>query len=106
MFCKALAILLVGSWVFLSAIDMLEDLDLANNLKIHASERSDFAGFGRAAHFANNVVENGTRHIVTPETGLFIPRAGDNLGLELREKEVKTRKNNLKIYKLHSTFLN
>jgi hypothetical protein len=102
---KALAILLVGCWVVLSSIDMLEDLDLSNYLKIHATERSDFVGFGRAARVANNIVENGTRHIAGAEAGLMIFPAWENVGFQPYDKEARTPKRNLKIYKFHSAFL-
>jgi hypothetical protein len=102
---KFLAILLVASWFVLSAIDMLEDLDLANYLKVQAAESPDLAGFGRAANVANNIVENGTRHIAGADVTLIIPPARGNIGFQPHDKEAKTPKKNLKIYKLRSAFL-
>jgi hypothetical protein len=105
MFRKAFAILLVGSWVLLSAIDMLEDLDLGAYPKIHASGKSGFPGFGRAAKGANNVVENGSRHIVIAAACLIAPIAGENVGFRPCEKQPKTSQQSLKMYKLHKAFL-
>jgi hypothetical protein len=105
MFRKALAILLVASWVVLSAVDVLEDLNLGDYPEIHASGKSGFPGFGRATKSVNNVVENGSRHIVIAAAGLLAPTAGENVGFRPCEKEAKTPKKNLKMYKLHKAFL-
>ena len=105
MFRKGLAILIVGSWVFLSAIDVLEDLDLANYLKIHAGARSDFSRFARGVNLANNLIENGTRHIAGADVSVIIPSARQNVGFQSHTKEAETPKKNLKIYKLSRTFL-
>lgn len=105
MFRKALAILLVGSWVLLSAIDLLEDLDLANHIKIHTAKSSDFAGFGRTANVANNLVENGTRHIAGADLSLSLPPTGQTVRLQLYGKEAKRPKKNLKLYKLRHALL-
>ena len=105
MFRRALALLLVTSWAVLSAVDVLEDLNLGAYPEVHASEKSGFPGFGRAAQSANNIVENGSRHIVNPAAGLIAPTAGDNVGFRPCEKEAKTLKKNLRIYKLHKAFL-
>lgn len=102
---KALAILIVGTWVFLSAIDMLEDLDLANYLKIHVGERADLARLGRGANLANNLVENATRHIAGADVSVVIPAARANAGFQSHTKEAETPKKNLKIYKLSRAFL-
>jgi hypothetical protein len=104
MFRKALAILIVGSWVFLSAIDMLEDLDLANYLKIQAGARFDSSRFARGANLANNLVENGTRHIGRADVSVIIPSALENVGFQSHTKEAETPKKNLKIYKLSRAF--
>ena len=105
MFRKALAIFLVGSWVVLSAVDVLEDLNLGAYPKIHASGKSGFPDFGRPTKNANNVVENGSRHIVTAAAGLIGPTAEENVGFRPCEKEAKTPKKNHKMYKLHKAFL-
>jgi hypothetical protein len=105
MFRRALAILLVTSWAILSAVDVLEDLNLGASPKIHASGKSGFPGFGRAAQSANNIVENGSRHIVNAALGLIAPTARDNVGFRPCEQEAKTPKKNLKMYKLHKAFL-
>jgi hypothetical protein len=102
---KFLSILLVASWFVLSAIDMLEDLDLANYLKVQAAESPGFAGFGRTANVANNIVENGTRHIAGAEVSLIIPPAWENVGFQPHDNEARTPRKNLKIYKLRSAFL-
>lgn len=102
---KILAVLLVGSWIVLSAIDMLEDLDLANYVKIRAAKSSDFAGFRRATNVANNTVENGTRHIASAEVSLINPSPSENVGFQPHDKEASTPKNHLKLYKLDSAFL-
>jgi hypothetical protein len=105
MFRKALSILLVSSWVILSAVDMLEDLNLGAYPKIHATGKSGFPGFGQATKSANNMVENGSRHIVIAAAGLIAPTTGENVGVRPWEKEAKTSHKNLKIYKLHKAFL-
>jgi len=105
MFRKALAILLVASWVVLSAVDVLEDLNLGAYPKIHASGKSGFPGFGQGTKSAKNVVENGIRHIVIAGASLIAPTAGENVGFRPCEKEAKTPEKNLKLYKLHKAFL-
>lgn len=105
MFRKPLAILLVGAWVVLSAVDMLEDLDLGAYPKIQTTDPSGFPHFGRHTQITNNIVENGTRHIVTAAAGLIAPTAGENVGFRPCEKEAKTSQKNLKIYKLYKAFL-
>jgi hypothetical protein len=105
MFRKAVAILLVTSWAVLSAVDVLEDLNLGADLEIHASGKSGFPGFGRAAQSVNNIVENGSRHIVNAPPGLIAPTAEDNVGFRPGEKEAKTLKKHLRMYKLHKAFL-
>lgn len=99
---KALIILLVGSWILFSAVDLLEDLDFGAYPKIHASGHY---AFGRTAQSANNIVENGTSHIATAVADLITPAARANTRLRPGEKEKKTPKKDLKIYKLHSAFL-
>ncbi len=100
---KVLAVVVVGSWVALSAIDMLEDLDLASYLKIHTAENSEFAGFGPGAA-ANNAVENGARHVPAREVNLISASPNENFGFRPHDKEAKGSKN-LKIYKLDRAFL-
>lgn len=104
MFRRTLAILLVTSWAVLSAVDVLEDLNLGASPKIHTSGKSGFPGFGRPAQSANNIVENGSRHIVNAAPGLITPTSGDNVGFRPCEQEAKTPKKNLKVYKLHKAF--
>ncbi|MGH7831137.1 MAG: hypothetical protein ACREP8_13285 [Candidatus Binatia bacterium] len=104
MFRKALAILLVASWVVLSAIDVLEDLNLGAYSKIHAGGKSGFPGFGQDTKSTNNIVENGSRHILIA-AGLIAPTAGKNVGFRPCEQKAKTSKKNLKVYKLHKAFL-
>jgi hypothetical protein len=104
MFRRALALLLVTSWVVLSAVDVLEDLNLGGYPEIQAGGKSEFPGFGQAPQSANNIVENGSRHIVIA-AWLFAPTAGENVGFRPCKQEAKTPKKNLKVYKLHKAFL-
>jgi hypothetical protein len=104
-FRKALAILLVGSWIVLSSIDVLEDLDLGAYPKIQTTDTSGFPHFGRHIQIANNVVENGNRHIVAAAVVLIAATVVENVGFRPWEKQAKTSQKNFKIYKLHKAFL-
>ena len=101
---KALAILLVASWLVFAAFDLLEDLDLAAYFEVYAAERSALPGFGQPIKVANNTLENGSRMPIG-EIGLVTPPARENVAFQPYDKEAKTTKKNLKIYKLHSAFL-
>ena len=58
MFRKQVAVLLVLSWIALSAFDVLEDLDVPDQTEAHSSEQPLPAGSGQIARVANNIVES------------------------------------------------
>lgn len=105
MFRKALSILLVSSWVVLSAVDVLEDLNLGAFPKIHTAAKSGFPGFGQATKSANNAVENGSRHLVVAGAAVIAPTTAENVSLRPWDKEARTSQKKLKIYKLHKVFI-
>jgi hypothetical protein len=70
---KAVVILLAGSWLFLSAIDTLEDFAFPGEVKVHAGKRPDFVGFGRTAKAVYNLVRHGSRRIVAADANAFAP---------------------------------
>lgn len=92
---KSLAIFLVLSWVALSAIDLLEDLHLGASPKIHAAEGSGSPG---------SAVENES-HGVAARIDSVSPHSRNNAGFLTNNEQTKTRKKNLKIYKLHAVFV-
>jgi hypothetical protein len=57
---KALAGLLIFSWIVLSGFDVLEDLDLPDQVEIRDSNEAPLPGNGSAGLLARNIVETAT----------------------------------------------
>jgi hypothetical protein len=55
---KALAGLLVLSWVLLSGLDVLEDLDFSNQVKLHRSTKAAGSSVGQVSRLTNNIIES------------------------------------------------
>ena len=55
---KAMAILLVFSWITLSGFDVVEDLDLPDQIEFQSSTDSPITGNGSAGILASNIVES------------------------------------------------
>jgi hypothetical protein len=66
---RALAVLLVLSWVILSGFDVLEDLDPFGQIEFHSSAGPSTHGVGHTISLANNIIESADhsrpRHSVT-----------------------------------------
>lgn len=55
---RLLALLLVVSWVFFSALDLYEDLDFSDEAQIYGGRNAAHPGIGQAGRWANNMVES------------------------------------------------
>jgi len=97
-----LAVLLVFSWVTLSAFDVLEDLEVLVPLEIHSGapiEEDSPPDAARTGQLANNILEWGNR-IEGPYNALFeLP------SFELPVLIQETSRYVAKLHKLHCVFL-
>jgi hypothetical protein len=59
MLSKPLTVLLVLLWMLLSGLDLLADLDLANETEFHSSADVPVPGFEHIGKLVNNIVESG-----------------------------------------------
>ncbi|MPZ76566.1 MAG: hypothetical protein GEU77_08575 [Deltaproteobacteria bacterium] len=55
---KFLALLLILSWICLSGIDVLEDLDLAGPVELYNSAENPFVTHGQTGRPTHNIVES------------------------------------------------
>jgi hypothetical protein len=60
MFRKALSVLLVFSWIVLSGLDVVEDLDLPDQIEFQNSTKAASRGNGPSGPLARNIVESAT----------------------------------------------
>jgi hypothetical protein len=58
---KALAAVLVISWVVLAGIDLLEDLDVPIQAGLHNRAGGASSNFGQGANLADNIIESAHR---------------------------------------------
>jgi hypothetical protein len=96
---KALAGLLVLSWVLLSGLDVLEDLDFSNLVKLHRSTKAAGSSIGQVSRFANNIIESAYHSDAYYETVLkrFIAQQSAAAYTAIHKKS--------KLHKLHRVFL-
>lgn len=96
---KALAGLLVISWVLLSGLDVLEDLDFSNEVKLHRSTKAVGSSVGHVSRGANNIVETAYRSETDDEAVLsqFIAQQSVARHTAILKKS--------KLHKLHRVFL-
>jgi hypothetical protein len=98
---KPLAILLILSWVVLSGLDLLEDLEFETNSRVHvgSSDKSSPPYSGHQVSLVNNIVESAQSETLS-QLSLFelIPShaSGDSLSSFHKVSE---------LYKLHRVFL-
>ena len=58
---RAISVVLVFSWIVLSGIDVLEDLDLPDRIEFQCSSKTTLPGVGSGAPLARNIVESATQ---------------------------------------------
>src|SRR4029434_5104991 len=61
MYRKSLAVLLVFSWVILSGLDLLEDLDVQLDAGVHSPLEGPLPNGGSGINVVNNIVESADR---------------------------------------------
>jgi len=96
---KALAVLLIVSWVVLATVDLLEDIDCHIQAGLHSRAGVPVAKFGQGVNLVNNIVECADR-----------PRVYDTELLEVASASVATNvtslsKKAISLHKLHRVFL-
>jgi len=96
---KALAILLVFSWVILSRFDLLEDFDFPIQNGVHNPPENSLPNGGPGVDLVNNILESGDRTRFS-HVGLFaLPVLDSPVDAPTVSKKVS------KIHKLHRIFL-
>lgn len=98
MFLKALAVLLILSWITLSGFDVLEDLG-SSVLEIHESTDANPQGLAKRIQLANNIIELAD-HSKTDRSAVF-EKPLVQLPLESPSVSPKT----LRLHKFHRVFL-
>jgi hypothetical protein len=97
---RALAVLLVLSWVILSGVDLLEDLDPFGQIRLHRSAGRSTPGVGHTiGSLTNNIVES---------AGHSRPRCWVTLDQPTVHQSVDVHvvvQRSSKLHKLHHTFL-
>jgi hypothetical protein len=102
MFPKALAILVVFSWIVVSSYDLLEDLDFSVHSKVKSSKTIP-PNTGTLAKLTNDSLEHSSQPLTSPAGSL-----GPGLyavALRLYQNEFQICKKDLRLHKLHCTFL-
>jgi hypothetical protein len=97
---KALAVLLVFSWVILSGFDLLEDFDLPIQIGVHQPLGNSPPSGGPGVDLVNNLLESGDRTRFS-HTGLFALL----LVFDSSVDGSKVSKKVSKIHKLHRVFM-
>jgi hypothetical protein len=106
MLCKAVAILLAGSWLFLSVIDTLEDFAFPGEIKLHAGKRNDFTGFGRAGKAVYNLVQHGGRRIVAADASAITPMlSAGPVSDDLGGQQIRRKPPPVLNHKLHNVLI-
>lgn len=96
---KPLAILLVFSWVILSGLDLLEDLDVQLDAGVHSPFEGSLPNVGSGLNIVNNIVESAD-HIQPFYAELF-----EFLAVHLSDDTALSFKKASRIHKLHRVFL-
>lgn len=96
---KALAVLLVFSWVILSGFDLLEDLDLPTQAGIQSPSGGSPPNSGPGVDLVNNILESGDRMRLSYARLFELP------AVELPIDAPTFCKKASKIHKLHRVFL-
>lgn len=96
---KALAVLLVFSWVILSGFDLLEDFDFPVQVGVHSPVEGSLPNVAPGVNSVNNLLESGDRPRLS-YAGLFeVPIVHLSVGGPLVSKRI------VKIHKFHRIFL-
>lgn len=96
---KTLAVLLIVSWVILSGLDLLEDLDFPIQIGVHSPLEDSVPNVGWGVNLVNNLVESGDRPRPS-YAGLF-----ERPAVDLPVDAPTVSKKVSKIHKLHCVFL-
>jgi hypothetical protein len=96
---KALAVLLVLSWIILSGVDLIEDLDLPDQIALSKCRAAALPGTPWSCRLVNNIVESantssGRDPVFVYEPVVHAPFAA-----------VPVSHSKLKLHKLHAIFL-
>jgi hypothetical protein len=99
---KLLAVLLIGGWVILSAIDLVEDLiEISGHVVVSSASAQDGSTgkFGGWGPLANNIVESATR---TPSVHVSV---GSYTAIEFDPASVSDFPRCYQLYKFYRVFL-
>jgi hypothetical protein len=96
---KALAVLLVFSWVILSGFDLLEDFDLPIQIGVHQPLGNSPPSGGPGVDLVNNLLESGDRTRFSYVGLLALSVVDSSVDRSTVSKKVS------KIHKLHRVFL-
>ena len=99
MYRKSLAVLLIFSWIVLAGFDLLEDLDVPLQTRVHSPFDGSVPNVASGADIVNNIVESAD-HIQPFYAGLFgFPSVHSADGAALSFKKAS------RLHKLHRVFL-
>jgi hypothetical protein len=96
---KALALLLVFSWVILSGFDLLEDFDFPIQVGVHSPLEDSVPKVGHGVDLVNNILESGDRTRLYHADLFELPIVHLSADAPLVSKKV------FRIHKLHCVFL-
>ena len=99
MYRKPLAVLLIFSWIVLAGFDLLEDLDVPLQTRVHSPFDGSLPNVSSGANIVNNIVESAD-HIQPSYTGLLgFPAVASAIDTALSFKKAS------RLHKLHRVFL-
>jgi len=96
---KVLACLLIVSWVILSGLDLLEDLDLPIEVAVHSPLEGPLPNLGPGVDLVNNILESGDR------TKLCHSELFKLAAIYLSGDAVLSFKKVFRLHKLHRVYL-
>src|SRR3972149_98496 len=85
---KALAFLLIFSWIILSGFDLLEDLDVPIQVDIHSPIEGSLPNLGQRVDLVNNIVESADRTRLFDAELFELPRVDSSVDRALSVKKV------------------
>lgn len=101
---KALAGLLILSWIILSGFDLLEDLHVPTHVGVNSPREATLPGFGQAVNLVNNTLEQANRTLLS-HAGPFKLPVVQSIAFQLFVNASTVFKKSFRIHKLYRVFL-